>query len=166
MRSIESYCSERDDIIIVVADSLREECENPPLTLPEFDKLVQSVRRNRKGLPKSKARSKSLSVEREGPRYESHHESLVEQGQLTGQWPVSLRLANGVESMTTQSEVPPDSPKNSTAHSEMSYCNCRPSLQSRRSEPSRIGIKIPCAVTNGVNIVIIVVTYICVVLSC
>ncbi|KAK9462384.1 transcription factor Vhr1-domain-containing protein [Lipomyces oligophaga] len=52
--------SEQEDVIIAVADTLREEYGFPPVALPDFDKLVraavQSVRRNRKRLPKSKAK--------------------------------------------------------------------------------------------------------------
>ncbi|KAK9323812.1 transcription factor Vhr1-domain-containing protein [Lipomyces orientalis] len=108
--------SEQNDIIIAVADSLREE---PPQTLPEFDKLVraavQSVRRNRKRLPKSKARSKLLSVKREGPRVETKR---------SGEYDGAVRS-------------PPNPPKNATVHSEKSHFNSRPVLQSRPSYPVR-----------------------------
>ncbi|KAK9480369.1 transcription factor Vhr1-domain-containing protein [Lipomyces japonicus] len=81
--------SEQDDVIIAVADTLREEYGFAPHTLPDFDKLVraavQSVRRNRKRLPKGKARSKSLSVERDDPSISAAPQQQQQQQQQY--WP-------------------------------------------------------------------------------
>ncbi|KAK9389311.1 transcription factor Vhr1-domain-containing protein [Lipomyces mesembrius] len=130
--------SEQDDVIIAVADTLREEYGFPPQTLPDFDKLVraavQSVRRNRKRLPKSKARSKSLSVERDNPKEEQQQQPQLIQ--LRGQWPLSPELLSGVENISVSSDVSSDAAKSDVAPCGMNYVNYRPHLRSRRSEPS------------------------------
>ncbi|KAK9249116.1 transcription factor Vhr1-domain-containing protein [Lipomyces tetrasporus] len=132
--------SEQDDVIIAVADTLREEYGFPPQTLPDFDKLVraavQSVRRNRKRLPKSKARSKSMSVERDNPKDEQQQQQQDQQIPVRGQWPLSPGLINGVESMSVASEVSAEATKATASSFGMGYFNYRPALSSRRSESS------------------------------
>ncbi|KAK9239313.1 transcription factor Vhr1-domain-containing protein [Lipomyces kononenkoae] len=132
--------SEQDDVIIAVADTLREEYGFPPQTLPDFDKLVraavQSVRRNRKRLPKSKARSKSLSVERDSPKEE--HQKLSQSAQLKGQWPSSSNQVNRVGSSETLTDVSSDAARPGSAPCSISYVSYRPALLSRRSEPAMI----------------------------
>ncbi|KAK9365793.1 transcription factor Vhr1-domain-containing protein [Lipomyces kononenkoae] len=132
--------SEQDDVIIAVADTLREEYGFPPQTLPDFDKLVraavQSVRRNRKRLPKSKSRSKSLPVERDSPKEEQQKPSQLTQ--LRGQWPLSSGLVNGAESGSTLKDTSSDAVKPDSASAGMSYPSDRPGLLSRRSAPATI----------------------------
>ncbi|KAK9329698.1 transcription factor Vhr1-domain-containing protein [Lipomyces starkeyi] len=130
--------SEQDDVIIAVADTLRDEYGFPPQTLPDFDKLVraavQSVRRNRKRLPKSKARSKSLSVERDNPKDEQQQQPQLIQ--LRAQWPLSPELLSGVENISVSSTVSSEAAKPDVAPCGMNYVNYRPPLRSRRSEPA------------------------------
>ncbi|KAK9495127.1 transcription factor Vhr1-domain-containing protein [Lipomyces doorenjongii] len=139
--------SEQDDVIIAVADTLREEYGFPPQTLPDFDKLVraavQSVRRNRKRLPKSKARSKSLSVERDDPKDEQQQQPQPQPQpmQLRGQWPLSPELLTGVENISVSSDLSSDAAKADGAPCGMNYVNYRPPLRSRRSEPSIVSAR-------------------------
>ncbi|KAK9375163.1 transcription factor Vhr1-domain-containing protein [Lipomyces chichibuensis] len=129
--------SEQDDVIIAVADTLRDEYGFPPQTLPDFDKLVraavQSVRRNRKRLPKSKARSKSLSVERDNPKDDQQQQPQLIH--LRAQWPLSPELLGGVENISVPSTVSSDATKPDIAPCVVNYVNYRPHLRSRQSEP-------------------------------
>ncbi|KAK9428090.1 transcription factor Vhr1-domain-containing protein [Lipomyces doorenjongii] len=132
--------SEQYDVIIAVADTLRDEYGFPPHTLPDFDKLVraavQSVRRNRKRQPKSKARSMSLSVkldvgnDEQGQRHQSQNMSLTEQ------WPLSPGPRNGSESISVSSDALSDDTKASTSPYGRGYFNYRPAASSGRSERS------------------------------
>ncbi|KAK7208012.1 transcription factor Vhr1-domain-containing protein [Myxozyma melibiosi] len=138
--------SEQDDVIIAVADTLREENGFPPDTLQDFDKLVraavQSVRRNRKRLPKSKSRSKSLSVERDmsSESSSSHmgmidHSSAIpiyESRMATDPWPVSSSA-----SLSPSIDVLAASTSSSVSDASSSYMSSyHPSHLGRLSDPS------------------------------
>ncbi|KAK9482346.1 transcription factor Vhr1-domain-containing protein [Lipomyces starkeyi] len=132
--------SEQYDVIIAVADTLRDEYGFPPRTLPDFDKLVraavQSVRRNRKRLPKSKAWSKSLSVERDGQNGEQEQQQQSQSILLTGQWPLSSGLGNDSESMSVSSDASSNDTRTSSSPCGIGYFNCRPAVSSRQRAAS------------------------------
>ncbi|KAK9383837.1 transcription factor Vhr1-domain-containing protein [Kockiozyma suomiensis] len=134
--------SEQDDVIIAVADNLREEYGFPPDTLQDFDKLVraavQSVRRNRKRLPKSKVRSKSLSVERDvslPPQAATSNAHVIpidgRQFSASQPWAVSPRssLTAGVDTLSVNAS-------SSSSEGPASYFNHHTSLVGRLSESS------------------------------
>ncbi|KAK9328758.1 transcription factor Vhr1-domain-containing protein [Lipomyces starkeyi] len=142
--------SEQYDVVIAVADTLRDEYGFPPHTLPDFDKLVraavQSVRRNRKRLPKSKARSKSLSVERDGRNDEQEQQHQSQNIPLTGQWPLPSGLGNDSESMSVSSNASSDDTRASSSPYRIGYFNCRPAVSSRQRETSSMS---PNATTSS-----------------
>ncbi|KAK9312452.1 transcription factor Vhr1-domain-containing protein [Lipomyces starkeyi] len=142
--------SEQYEVIIAVADTLRDEYGFPPHTLPDFDKLVraavQSVRRNRKRLPKSKARSKSLSVERDGQNGEQEQQHQSQNILLTGQWPLSSGLGKDSESMSVSSDASSNDTRASSSPYGIGYFNCRPAVSSRQRETSSMS---PNATTSS-----------------
>ncbi|KAK9465089.1 transcription factor Vhr1-domain-containing protein [Lipomyces arxii] len=127
--------SEQDDVIIAVADTLRDEYGFPLHTLPDFDELVraaiQSVRRNRKRLPKYTARSKAKSA------------GATSSDELARQRSDSVTSINSGTSATstadgysgTSSHSSPDLSKTTVALYPNGHFEYRPNVSTRRSEP-------------------------------
>ncbi|KAK9451033.1 transcription factor Vhr1-domain-containing protein [Limtongia smithiae] len=143
--------SEQEEVIFAVADTLREEYGFPPHTIPDFDRLVraavQSVRRNRKRLPKSKMTTKSWGMDRQtiadnASDFRASISPVHPAAMTTTQTIASSLYSQG------RAPVSPQLPQLPSVHSSMGshmtatqdlssaiYGQARPTLSSHVSEP-------------------------------